>query len=132
MSINTEQLVEAYINLREQIAIKEEAHKNAIRSLKEDQQKVSDALLEICLDQNADSIKTSAGTVSRRLKERYWASDWEEFYAFLLEQEAPELLEKRVHSGNLREFKELNPDVNIPGLEVDRRYEIQVRKPTNK
>ena len=43
-----------------------------------------------------------------------------------------DLLEKRVHSTNMKEFLEANPDVVPPSLQVIRKNIISVRKPSKK
>jgi hypothetical protein len=53
-------------------------------------------------------------------------------YQFIKEQDAPFLLEQRIHNGNMRQFLEDNPDTLPMGLNADTKYAITVRKPTNK
>lgn len=130
--ISTEDLISSYINLREAIKDKEEEHKKELEDMKSSMDSVSAKLLELCNEHNVDSLKTSAGTVSRRINSRYWASDWDEVYKFIEEHEAPYLLEKRIHNGNMKEFLEDNPELVPTGLQTDRKYVIQVRKPTTK
>ena len=84
------------------------------------------------LDQEADGLKTPSGTVSRRVISSYWTSDWEQMYAFIQEHNAPHLLEKRIHNGNMKEFLADNPDVTPAGLQAKNRYGISVRKPPKK
>jgi len=38
------------------------------------------------------------------------------------------LLEKRIHQTNMKEFLENNPDVEPMGLNIDREYEITIRR----
>jgi hypothetical protein len=85
-------------------------------------------LLEICKDANATSIKTKHGTAIRTVKTRYWTNDWEQFYKFMIENNAPELLEKRIQQTHMKEFLEENPDVLPAGLNVDSQYTITVRR----
>ena len=49
-------------------------------------------------------------------------------HEFILEHEAPDLLEKRVNQGNMKQFLEENPDVVPMGLNVDSEYVVTVRK----
>lgn len=125
-------LVAAYRNLRKAIADEEEAYEAKVSSLKEKLELVSAELLNFCNEQNLDSIKTPAGTVSRRVQTRYWTTDWEQMYKFIAENDVPFVLEKRIHNGNMKQFLEDNPDVLPVGLQVDNKYVIQVRKPTEK
>jgi hypothetical protein len=85
-------------------------------------------LLEICKDANATSIKTKHGTAIRTVKTRYWTNDWDQFYKFMIENNAPELLEKRIQQTHMKEFLEENPDVLPAGLNVDSQYTITVRR----
>ena len=39
-----------------------------------------------------------------------------------------ELLEKRIHQMNMKEFMENNPDAHPPGLNIDSEYEITIRR----
>lgn len=124
--------VATYIRIRDAIQIEEAAHQEAIAGLKDQLKVVSDFLLTKLSDVDAQSLKTEMGTVSRRVKSRYWTSDWEHFYAFIQENNAPHLLERRIHNGNMKQFLEDHPDQFPIGLHNDREYVIQVRKPTAK
>lgn len=130
--IRIDDLVAAYRKLRKAIADEEEAHETRVAGLKEKLDIVSAELLNFCNEQNLDSVKTSAGTVSRRVQTRYWTTDWERMNDFIVEHRAMHLLEKRIHSGNMKQFLEENPDALPIGLQVDNKYVIQVRKPTEK
>jgi hypothetical protein len=127
-----EKLVSAYRKLRAAIAEEEEAFEAKVADLKEKLDYVSNELLEFCREQNVDSVKTPAGTVSRRVQSRYWTTDWEQMYDFIEKNNAPFLLEKRIHNGNMKQFMEENPDLLPVGLQVDNKYVVHVRKPTEK
>jgi hypothetical protein len=127
-----EEMVGIYIKIRTRIEEAEERHKSELEKLKEEYDIVSQHLLGICNEQNLDSIKTPAGTVSRRVSSRYWTSDWSQMHQFILDNQAPFLLEQRIHNGNMKQFLEENPDTLPIGLQADRKFVIQVRKPTSK
>ena len=131
-SPNLDALTAMYIKIRDVVRDKEEKHAEDMQELKEHLDAVSARLLAICNEQNADSIRTSSGTISRRIQSRYWTTDWESMYAFIEEHAAPFLLEKRIHNGNMKEFLEGNPDVLPIGLQAERKFIIQVRKPNAK
>lgn len=130
--VPVEKLVAAYRKLRAAIAEEEEAFEARVATLKEKLDIVSSELLEFCREQNVDSVKTPAGTVSRRVQTRYWTTDWEQMYKFIEEHSVPFVLEKRIHTGNMKQFIEENPDVLPIGLQVDNKYVVHVRKPTEK
>jgi len=89
-------------------------------------------MLTLCEEQNIDSLRTPAGTISRRVRTSYWPSDWDKMHEFIKENSAFHLLEKRVHTSNMKEFLEANPDVAPPGLQTNRKYTISVLKPRKK
>lgn len=124
-------LVTEYLRLRTTIAAKEETHKAEVAELRVGFDAISNEILSRCNEQNADSIRTSAGTISRRVQSRYWTSDWETMYKFINDNEAPFLLEQRIHNGNMKQFLQENPDAYPAGLQADSKYTIQVRRPTN-
>ena len=127
-----DELVRIYRKIRDTVDELEEAHKERIAILKGQLTTVGDALLDICNKQNADSIKTTQGTISRRVSERFWTTDWEQMYKFIRESDAMLLLEQRIHNGNMKQFLEENPDAMPAGLQCDRKYVVSVRKPTKK
>jgi hypothetical protein len=127
--VNTEELVEAYITLRTERDSLLRQYEEKDSQLKEQMVKLEFALLEICNAVNADSIKTGHGTVMRKLNERFFCQDWDNFYNFVLENQAPHLLERRIHQGNFKEYLGNHQDDGLPpGINVMREYGISVRK----
>jgi len=97
--------------------------------LKDDLKKLESVLLDVCNTVNADSIKTSLGTVIRKLNERYICSDWDNFKQYVLENEAIELLERRIHQSNFKQhMEEIQADGLPPGVNVMREFGVTVRK----
>lgn len=130
--LSIEHLVKAYRKIRDVIAQRKEEFETQMESLEKDLDVVSKAILEFCNEHNLDSVKTPVGTVSRRVQTRYWTNDWESMYNFVVEQNIPFVLEKRIHNGNMQQFLDENPDAMPAGLQIDRKFVIQVRKPTKK
>ena len=97
-------------------------------SLKEQQDLLAAEMLEVCYENNADSIKTPAGTIIRKVDTRYWTTDWDSMYQFIEEHDAYPLLEKRLHQTNLKQFLEENPELLPAGLQADRKYTVVVRR----
>lgn len=130
--MKADELVLAYRKIRDAINEKEEAHKDVITDLKAQQDILSAALLDLCNEQNLDSIRTPAGTVTRTTNTRYWTNDWESTYEFIKEHDALYLLEQRIHNGNMKQFLSENPDDLPVGLQADTKYVVRVRKPVSK
>ena len=130
MQVNIEELVSAYLKIRAEREILAHNFEQEDNALKADMAEIEQLMLASCNEINADSIKTAKGTVMRSVKDRYTCNDWDSFYKFVLDQQVPQLLEKRIHQGNFKQFH--NPDDGLPpGVNVMREYGITVRKPSN-
>lgn len=133
MSIDTEKVVEAYIAVRTERdrILKEYEAKD--EELKKDLGTLEQLLLGVCSEINADSIKTKHGTVMRKVNERFFCTDWDNFRQFVRENDAVELLERRIHQGNFRQFMTEHQDDGLPpGVNVTREYAVSVRKAASK
>jgi hypothetical protein len=131
-NINTEEAVQAYLNIRSERdkILREYEAKDA--KLKEDMSKIEALLLDVCNNINADSIKTTHGTIMRKLNERFFCQDWDNFRKFIIENASLELLEKRIHQGNFKQYMAENEADGLPpGVSVMREFGITVRKASN-
>jgi hypothetical protein len=129
MSYNTEELVEAYVRIRDERTriLREYEAKDA--ELKQDLEQLKVVLLSVCTEVNADSIKTAKGTVMRKLNERFFCNDWDSFRKFLIDNDAVELLERRIHQGNFKQFMSSHEGDGLPpGVNVMREFDITVRR----
>ena len=127
--MNTESLVEAYITIRGQRDKLLREYEMADGALKADIHKLEMAMLDICNAVNADSIKTAHGTVMRKVNERFLCQDWDGCDRYVLDNEAVQLLERRIHQGNFKEhMKDINGDGLPPGVSVMREFGVSVRK----
>jgi hypothetical protein len=130
--MNTDQLVETFITLRNERDRMRNEWEVEDAKIKDEMTTLEQALLSICNEANATSIKTDKGTVIRRLNERFFCSDWDNFRDYVLEHQALELLERRIHQGNFKEFiAEREAEGLPPGVNVMREYGVTVRKPTS-
>jgi hypothetical protein len=124
----TDKLAEVYIKIRDKRAELKEQYEAQDEGLKAQQELLAEKMLDICRDNNADSIKTPAGTIIRKVDTRYWTTDWDSMYQFIEEHDAYPLLEKRIHQTNLKQFLEENPELLPAGLQADRKYTVVVRR----
>lgn len=128
---NLEELVKVYLtirNEREKIKADWEVRDG---ELEQEMKLLEASMLTVCNDTNASSIRTESGTVIRSLKERFTTNDWDNFKKFILENQAVDLLERRIHQGNFKEFIAEHKDDGLPpGVNVMREFTIVVRKPS--
>jgi len=121
-------LVEAYVALRDE---KRELERNValkVEQLDKEMQVLTTAMNDLCKELGADSIRTNYGTVIRTVKTKYWTNDWSAFHRLMKDNDAFELLEKRIHQTNMKTFMEENPDLHPEGLNMDKEYAITIRK----
>jgi len=126
--IPLEKLTKAYIKLREQRSQLAADFRAQDGVLLARQDKIKEALLDHCKEHNVESVKTTEGTFYRQVKRRYWTSDWESMYKFVLEHQLPEFFDKRLNQKNVGQFLEDNPEMVPPGLNVESEYVVSVRK----
>ena len=119
-----EKLMQAELNMREAI----EDLENQVKDIKAKRAQIQNALNEACQKLNVTSLKTSVGTLTRTLKTRYWTTDWQEMYKFLKQNDALELMEKRISQSNMKDFVANNPDLFPPGLQATSEYSVSIRK----
>lgn len=130
--MDLEEPVSAYLELRaerERLLRKYEEEDTAIKL---QMTELETFLLDTCNKINANSINTPVGTVIRSIKDRAVCNDWDNFRKFVMEHDALELLERRIHQGNFRQFMEEHMDDGLPpGVNVMREFGITVRKPSS-
>lgn len=127
---NAGELVEIYLTIRKKRETLKAEFDSADRALKDDLEKIEAALLSICNQTNTDGLKTAHGTVSRQVKDRYTCSDWDNFKKFVETEGSIDLLERRIHQTNFKQFMtERAGDGLPPGVNVMREYAITVYKP---
>jgi len=129
---NLEELVKAYLTIRNERETLKAQYETNDKVLLDDIDALEKEMLVICNDTNASSIRTGSGTVIRKLNERFTTNDWDNFKKFVMENDAVDLLERRIHQGNFKQFMaEHEQDGLPPGVNVMREYGIVVRKPSN-
>jgi hypothetical protein len=125
---SVEQLVSIYTKIYTKREEEERVWQAREAELTEQLDLIKRELLDMCKENGVDSLRTKHGTLIRTVKTRYWTNDWEHFHKFMLENQAPELLEKRIHQSNMKQFLEENPELLPAGLNVDSEYTITVRR----
>lgn len=125
-----DRLAKVYLKIRTKIQELERAHEAQLEELKQQRDVIALQIKDMMLALGSKSVKTDAGTVILSHKTRYYASDWDEMKKFILENEAIDLLERRVAQTNMATFLEQNPGKVPPGLNSTSEYEVSVRKPT--
>jgi hypothetical protein len=128
MDIKADKLVKTYVKIRDRRRDLTAEFEKQDAELQESLDLIEKNLLEFFKETGAESLRTEFGTVTRRVSKRYWTNDWHSFHEFLKEHGAVELLEKRIAQTNMTVFLEENPDLLPPGLQIDSRYAVTVKR----
>ena len=123
-----DKIVAVYIKIRNAKEDLTREYDAKIADLDEQMKVLKQKLLDVSKESGVTSFKTDHGVAYRTIKNRYWTNNWDSFYTFMRDSGRMELLEKRIHQTNMREFLEENPEVHPPGLNVDQEYEITSRR----
>lgn len=127
-TVPLDRLVRAYMKMRAKRAEMKAAYEREDKEVATQMDVVKAALLNHCKVHAVDSVSTNEGVFYRTVQTRYWTNDWESMGKFVVEHNAPELLEKRLHQGNIKQFIEEHPELLPPGLNVDSEYTVTVRR----
>ena len=129
--IQLDNVVDTYLTIRNEKDRLAREFQKKDQELKADLEQLEQVMLQSCNEVNADSIKTSKGTVIKSYRENFVCSDWTNFRDFILENEAPELLQQRIHQANFKEFVSGREEEGLPpGISSMREFKIVVRKPS--
>lgn len=125
-----DKLTRVYIKMRTAIQEVQKEYDDKLAALKEQQDAVKMAIKERMLSLGTTSARTDFGTVILAKKTRYSTNDWASFKEFIINNDAIDLLEKRIAQKNMELFLTENPGLVPPGLNSDSEYDISVRKPS--
>ena len=126
--IPTDKMVRAFIKMRDAREELKKQYEEQDGKIKEQMEVIKQHLLDLCKQAGATSIKTSHGTIIRGVQTRYWTSDWDEMYKFVKENDALELLEKRIAQRNMADYLANHPDTMPKGLNANSEYTVTIRR----
>ena len=127
-SVSIDTLCKIYMKMRAKVSELDAQ----IATIKEQQEQVSIAMRDKMKELGVNSVRTDHGTVTMLKKTRYYTQDWDSFKNFVLENQAVDLLERRIAQRNMTQFLEENPGLVPPGLNAESKFDVSVRKPTAK
>ena len=129
-TIPMDKLARVYRKMQTKIQQLTAGYETEVEGLKAQQEVVKTALKDQMLALGVKSVNTAEGTVILSTKTRYSTQDWDAFKEFMKENDALDLLEKRIAQTNMATFLQENPTLVPPGLNSNSEYAISVRKPT--
>ena len=127
-SMSANKLTKIYLKIRDARTELSKKFKAEDALLVEQLDIVEKQLLEACKENDAKSINTEAGLVIRGVSTQYMTNDWDSMYKFIKDNDALGLLKQSLHQTNMKQFLEEYPDKFPPGMLVDSKYKITVRR----
>jgi hypothetical protein len=131
MTVNVDDVVAAYVKLRDKKDSMEAAVKEQTKGLKEKMAQLEAWLKEQADAQGVTSFKTKHGTAFLTTTDYANVADWDAVLNFIRDNEAFDMLEKRVSKIAVRGYIESNKAVPA-GVNYGTKLEINIRKPTAK
>ena len=127
--ITLDVLAKIYIKMRDKLSQLTREYETAEAEIKAQQAEVAAAMKDRLQALGAKSAGTAFGTVTLKTTTRYYFGDWEAAHKFIMDNDAPYLLEKRVSQSMMKEFLENNPGVVPPSLNTMSELTVSVTKP---
>ena len=131
MSITVDKVVAKYIGYRNEKESLESDTKAKVKIIKENMAKLEAWLKEKADKDGVDSFKTSSGTAFLTTTDFARVEDWDATLGFIKDNDAYDLLEKRVSKTAVRGYIEANKSVPS-GVNYGTRIDVNVRKPSVK
>jgi len=129
MTVTVDSVIKKYMRLRDKKAAVEATVKEELDQIKANMAKL-EAFLKVKLDADGlTSFKTDHGTAFLTTTDFANVEDWDAVLRFIREEEAFDMLEKRISKTAVRGYIEANKEVP-PGVKYGTKLDINVRKPT--
>lgn len=131
MTVNVDDVVATYMKLRSQKEAIEAEVKDRVSGIKAKMEKLEAWIKEQADAQGVTSFKTKHGTAFLTTTDYANVADWDAVLGFIRENEAFDMLEKRISKIAVRGYIDANKAVP-PGVNYGTKLEVNIRKPVAK
>ena len=128
MSITVDDVVAAYLKLRNKKEALEAETKDQVKTLKEKMEQFEAWIKEQADAQGVTSFKTKHGNAFLTTTDYANVGDWDAVLGFIRENEAYDMLEKRISKVAVRGYIDATKAVP-PGVNYGTKLEVNIRKP---
>ena len=128
MSVTVDDVVAAYLKLRNKKEAIEAEMKDQVKVLKEKMEQFEAWIKEQADAQGVTSFKTKHGTAFLTTTDYANVADWDAVLGFIRENEAYDMLEKRISKVAVRGYIDATKAVP-PGVNYGTKLEVNIRKP---
>jgi hypothetical protein len=131
MTVTVDDVVAAYLKLRLKKESIEAQVKDEVKTLKDKMEQLEAWIKEQADAQGVTSFKTKHGTAFLTTTDYANVADWDSVLTFIRENEAFDMLEKRISKVAVRGYIDANKAVP-PGVNYGTKLEVNIRKPVNR
>lgn len=128
-AIPLDKLARVYRKLQHEIDIIQAEADTKIEELKAKKEVIKNEIKDRMLASGSTSTNTPGGTIILSIKKRFSATNWDAFGRWIIDEDAVQVLEHRIHQSNMAQWLTENPGKSPPGLNTFQEYDISVRKP---
>ncbi len=126
--MDVDRAVKAFLRLRDERTKLKREFDEKDTELKSKQNRIEVALLEFLNKSGLDNAKTPHGTFYRQEEITPSASDWDAVYAWMVANDAFEIMERRLKKTFISDYMERHEGTPPPGVSVYRSYAVRVRR----
>lgn len=125
--VTADLVIAKYVETRDLIEARKKAFEAEIADLKALQEKREQWLMTQLQQTGADGIKTAHGTAFIATKDSATVADWDAFYEWVLVNDRPDFLERRVNKTAVKTFLD-DGQTPPPGVNYTTFQQVQVRR----
>jgi hypothetical protein len=126
--VKADRLVKAFISMRDKRAELSREYENADKKIETQMEMVESELMKLCKEIGADSLRTEFGNVYKSVKTTYETSDWDSLYKFILENNVPQILHRRISTLNMKQYLDDNPTKMPIGMNINNKYTVTIKR----
>lgn len=127
MAVNTQELVEKYVSVRDRKKLLVDKHKEDVAKFDNVLEKIEGVLLQVFQAEGVDSCKTPAGTAYKTTRTSATVADWAEVFGFISRTENWQMLDRKVNKLAVEAYKEEHNELP-PGVNWREEVVINVRR----
>lgn len=129
MSINIGDVIRTYMKLRNQKSAIEAETKEQVAGIKQKMDKLESYIMSALDEQGLTSFKSDFGTAFITTTDYANVADWDAALSFIVENDAYDMLEKRVSKTAVRAYIDESKEVP-PGITYGTKLSVNIRKPS--
>lgn len=126
--MDMEKVTGVYLKIRTKRSELKKAFEDQDNELKAKQEQLEAVMLKFLNDNKTESTRTKSGTVYRIEDVKPSATDWDAVYTFIGENNAWDMIQRRLKKEFITTYMEENDGALPPGVQIHREHVVRVRK----